>query len=442
MKILIRILLLLSVFNNLESHAQKKSSDLTANEKYAVLQSLKTNLLENYIFPDKAHKAINFLEARQKSGSYEKISDPNKYAEVLTNDIMSVIKDKHFNLFFDPERTEDELRAKLSKEDEKYLEQKELEKARRDNFGFKELRILDGNIGYLNLTGFYDLKNAAQTVNSTMRFFEGTSAIIIDLRYNRGGASDLAQYLTSFFFNDETTLLFDFHTRQGNKTDHKQYLTFPYVEGRRRPELPVYILTSQFSFSASEGFSYSMQSTKRATVIGETTGGGANMWTGKIIDKRFYAHIPNARPVDPRTQTNWEGIGVAPDLKVSATLALPIAHALALEKLTLADSANASSYKWHLATAKSNLKPIQITEEHLKKFVGNYEGKSIIFEDGQLYLRWKGTNCKLIPMSENLFRVDEFDYFRLEFIYDTNDQVSLKIINDNGSEFVSMRVAN
>lgn len=439
LKFFVSTLLLGFVLSQSEAHAQRKDTDLTVSEKNAVLQSLKTNLLENYIFPDKAQEAANLLESRKTKGSYEKINDANAYAEALTNDVMSVIQDKHFHLYFDPERVEDEQRAQTNKDDQKSLELKELEKAKRHHFGFKELRILDGNVGYLNLTGFHDLKNAAPALNSAMRYLEDTSAIIIDLRNNQGGSSDLAQYLTSFFFDDDPVLLFDFFTRKGSKTEHRQYFTFPYVEGKHRVDVPVYILTSPFSFSASEGFSYSMQSTKRATVVGETTGGGANMWDGKIIDKRFYAHIPNVRPVDPRTKTNWEGLGVVPDVKVPALQALSTAHVLALEKLMGSDHANASNYQWHLAAAKANLTPVQISEEQLKKFAGSYEGKKVVYENGHLYLRWKGTNSKLISMTRNLFRLDEFNYFRVEFVQGSKDQINLKIINDNGSERVTAR---
>jgi retinol-binding protein 3 len=91
----------------------------------------------------------------------------------------------------------------------------------------------------------------------------------------------------------------------------------------------VFVLTSHQTFSGGEEFSNNLKVLKRATIVGETTGGGAHPVTGHRIDDRFSIGVPFARAINPITKTNWEGVGVDPDVKVPAADALATAQALA-----------------------------------------------------------------------------------------------------------------
>ncbi|MFL9455928.1 S41 family peptidase [Tolypothrix bouteillei VB521301_2] len=95
----------------------------------------------------------------------------------------------------------------------------------------------------------------------------------------------------------------------------------------------MYILTSKETFSAAEDFTYNLKALRRATIIGETTGGGAHWGHRHRINDHFVVFIPTGRPINPITQTNWEGVGVTPDIEVSAELALKTAHLIAMNKL-------------------------------------------------------------------------------------------------------------
>jgi hypothetical protein len=95
----------------------------------------------------------------------------------------------------------------------------------------------------------------------------------------------------------------------------------------------VYILTSKRTFSAAEEFTYNLQGLKRATVIGETTGGGAHPGRGYRINDHFMMFVPTGRAINPVTKTNWEGTGVKPDVEVPAEKALETAHRTAQQKL-------------------------------------------------------------------------------------------------------------
>jgi C-terminal processing protease CtpA/Prc len=94
----------------------------------------------------------------------------------------------------------------------------------------------------------------------------------------------------------------------------------------------VYVLTSKQTFSGAEEFSYDLKNLKRATIVGETTGGGAHPVSGERIDDHFLIGVPYARAINPISKTNWEGTGVEPDVKVAAAEALAVAEKLASEK--------------------------------------------------------------------------------------------------------------
>src|SRR5206468_11911867 len=92
-------------------------------------------------------------------------------------------------------------------------------------------------------------------------------------------------------------------------------------------------LTSGRTFSAAEEFTNNLKTLKRATIVGETTGGGANPGGMERLSDHFGAFVPNGRAINPVTQTNWEGTGVAPDIAVAADQALAAAYRAALGKL-------------------------------------------------------------------------------------------------------------
>jgi C-terminal processing protease CtpA/Prc len=146
-----------------------------------------------------------------------------------------------------------------------------------------------------------------------------------------GGEPSMIAYLQSYLF-DTPTHLNDIVERAGNKT--QQWWTLPFVPGARfGGKKPVFVLTSRQSFSGAEEFAYNLKNLKRATVIGETTGGGAHPSRPVKIANRFMLELPYARAVNPITGTNWEGTGVPPDVEVSAETALDAAYGSALEKV-------------------------------------------------------------------------------------------------------------
>src|SRR2546423_8603217 len=164
-----------------------------------------------------------------------------------------------------------------------------------------------------------------------MNFLSNVDALIFDLRDNGGGTPEMVAYISTYLF-DEPTPLNDLYNRKEDSTT--QFWTLPYVPGKRFAGKPVFVLTSRRTFSGAEEFTYNLKNLKRATIVGETTGGGAHPVSGQRIDEHFIIGVPFARAINPITKTNWEGTGIEPDVKVPAAEALSTAQKLAAERLT------------------------------------------------------------------------------------------------------------
>ena len=201
----------------------------------------------------------------------------------------------------------------------------------RINYGFQKVERLPGNIGYVEFRGFFDPEGGAETVASVFNFLSNTDAIIFDLRKNGGGDPRMVALICSYLFGAEPVHLNDLHWREGRGERVEEFWTLKDVAGKRYTGKDVYVLTSGYTFSGAEEFSYNLKNLKRATLIGETTGGGANPGGGNRLSAHFGAFIPTGRAVSPVTRTNWEGTGVEPDVKVPAEQALRTAQIMALK---------------------------------------------------------------------------------------------------------------
>ena len=206
----------------------------------------------------------------------------------------------------------------------------------RDNFGLAKLEILKGNIGYLDFRYLAGPEVAADTYASAMTYLANTEALIIDLRRCGGSISpDAGPMLCSYFFATPQHLG-DIYWRPDGST--RQFWSWAHVPGKRYLDKPIYLLTSRGTFSGAEGLAYDLKNLKRVTIIGETTGGGANPGGDRRVDDHFVVWVPIGRAISPITKTNWEGVGVTPDMAVPAVSALHRAHVTALQGVAAATS--------------------------------------------------------------------------------------------------------
>jgi retinol-binding protein 3 len=312
-----------------QNQNQPPDLPIDAATRAQIINDLTKELNESYVFPDTAKKMEESVKAKLQNKDYDAITSAREFAEKLTADLQAVSRDKHLRVRFSfnkiPVRQE---RREPSKEE---IEERKLS-MRRTNFGFERIERLPGNIGYVELLGFSDAEAGAETVAAAMNFLQNTDALIFDLRRNGGGSPEMVALISSYLFGEKPVHLNSLYWRKGDKTE--EFWTKSQIAGKRYGETKdVYVLTSNRTFSAGEEFTYNLKNLKRATIIGETTGGGAHPGGMFRINDHFGAFVPTGRAINPISKTNWEGTGVEPDVKVSKELALKTAQILALNKI-------------------------------------------------------------------------------------------------------------
>ncbi len=297
---------------------------LDAALRKRVIDGIESKLTEYYVDADVAAKMNEALDAHAKAGEYNSITDGNAFARKLTSDLRAISHDGHLRVEFSPFKMP--AAHEPTAEDRTRMREQMLE----NNCAFDKVEILPGNIGYVKFDGFMDADICGATVAAAMGFVEHTDAVIFDLRQNGGGQPATVSLIASYLF-DKPTHLNDLYNRHENTT--KQYWTLAWVPGGRMPTQPVFVLTSHRTFSGAEEFTYDLKTQKRATIVGETTGGGAHPVEGHTVEDYFMIGVPFATAVNPITKTSWEGTGVEPDVKVSADDALKTAEKLAADKI-------------------------------------------------------------------------------------------------------------
>ncbi len=418
---------------------EAKNPALDAAKKQAIVDEVCRLLEENYIFPDTAIKMEDQVRARLKNGEYDKLGGSREFARAVSEDLLAVGKDKHIGFAYAPDQAAEMKRRESRSEDEaKAARERRLAVQKRDNFGFRKVERLPGNVGYLDFGFFGSAGEAGPTMIAAMNFLGYCDAVIVDLRQNGGGDTTGIQLLCSYFFS-EMKHLNDIRYRDEEKTEN--YWTLPYVPGPKPINADLYILTSSRTFSGAEEFSYNMKNLKRGTIVGETTGGGAHPTDAKIVQDEFILRVPFARAFNPVSKTNWEGTGVAPDVAVPAEQAFDRAYGLAIEKLAAkaSDPRQKTQYEWILTGLKANASPARVAEKVLKTYAGAYGDRTVTFESGTLFYQRTGPRFRLTPMTPTLFAAEGLDYFRVEFVVKDGKAVELVGLYDDGGRQPSPR---
>lgn len=310
------------------AHAEALSIDATVRQ--SVIDVLLKQLNDYYVFPEVAARIGTTLRAKQKRGGYDSITDAEVFANLLTADLREAGHDKHLSVKASetprsitsspaPEQREEMLKQMVAR-----------------GYGIAKIEILAGNVGYLDVHGFDRVSEAAPAITAAMMQLADCDALIVDARNNGGGDPAGVAFLSSYLF-DQRTHLNDLYWRDGDRI--AEFWTDISVPGKHYgQQKAVYVLIGPRTFSAGEEFSYNLQQLKRATLVGEVTGGGANPGRMRELSPYFAAFIPNGRAINPITKTNWEGVGVTPDINVPSSQTLVTAHKLALEKLAAAST--------------------------------------------------------------------------------------------------------
>ncbi len=240
------------------------------------------------------------------------------------------------------------------------------------NFGFKEIKIIEGNIGYLNLEYFDETRYAEETALAAMSFLMNAEALIIDLRENKGGSFTMMELLLSYLINNqEITQIHDLYKNATNKT--AQVRRLPFIPGKEMEKIPLYILTGKQTSSTAAALSDYLQNRKRAIIIGEPSTGAARRMNENGI-------------TDPDITDDWRSTGIQPDVCIQAKQALLKTQQLIFEKFLEQEKENAY-YNWQLIDLKTQLICFQEDMKLLKSYVGNYDQNMIFLEEGKLYFQ-------------------------------------------------------
>jgi C-terminal processing protease CtpA/Prc len=296
------------------------------------IESAIANLNKYYVFPEQAAAMEKQLRAQMQRGDFDAVTSAEKFAATLTDALQRDNHDKHLDVrYFEkaiPQQSSDQ---EGSAEDKAA----ELIDQQRFNFGFADVSRLRGNIGYIDLHQFGRPPHVAERVAATMTLLGDTKALIIDLRHCGGGDPESVMTFASYVF-DKRTHLNDIYWRDENRTEERW--TEENVAGKKYGEMrKIYLLTSSDTFSGCEDFAYALKNIKRATLVGETTGGGAHAGSPRRLSAHFMMFVPSGRPINPVTHTDWEGVGVTPDIKASAKNALDVAQIAVLKELIAAE---------------------------------------------------------------------------------------------------------
>lgn len=291
-----------------------------------LIDSITISLNRHYIFPQEAHRMGVYLQARLQKKAYATLANShNELVKQLQEDLSTVHHDPHLFMDYNPAFTTAPP-GNISSAEEEMRQAKKYWKA--NNYLFRKVEVLPGNIGYFPFTGFVpDLAGAQPTITAGLQFLAHTNALIIDLRENMGGSPEMVSLLESYFFKTKTHMN-DLINRSTNDTT--VFFADPVKVQHLTLSMPIYILTSHRTFSGAEDFAYGMQMAKRAIIVGEKTGGGAHPTKPISVGQGIVISIPFARSLNPVTHTDWEGTGVIPTVSIEASQAFVKAQELAL----------------------------------------------------------------------------------------------------------------
>ena len=302
------------------SLSQKNSLD--ADQRKRIVSSAAANLQQHYFDRAAAEKMAGALSAHEKHGDYDAVTDPATFAALLTQQMREVNADRHLTLDY----FQDPLPQQPAGQTPEVLAQYR-ETMKRQNCAFERIELLSRNIGYVKLNSFPDLQVCRVATMAAMTYVNHADAIIFDLRDNRGGNPETVQFIGSYLFDHP-----EYWYNPRENTSEQSWTRSP-VAGNDLADKLVFVLTSANTISGAEQFCYDLKMLKRATLIGETTGGAAHSGIWHRIDDHFGMGIPEAKAINPYSSPDWAEIGVEPDVNVRASDALDAALKLAKNKL-------------------------------------------------------------------------------------------------------------
>ncbi len=286
----------------------------SSSEVERAIQTMSKIINDKYVFPAKGEKIAKHLSQELRSGRFKNVKTWKALDSIATKVLRDFSGDGHMYVVNNPKTVKElsEVKNEVednSSEDSFYYGAD----AVKNNFGFTEVKLLEGNIGYIKLSQINISEKSLPVLFASMRFIANTEALIVDLQNNHGGGSAIGNVFESFFLPKETPLL-EFKNREGENQIAKTvaWLLEP------KYDKPLYIMTNKGTVSAAEAFAFALQFRKRAIIVGQQSAGGAHMNSWYPVNEHLYISVSTGAPTLPGTEISWEQKGIQPDHVVEA----------------------------------------------------------------------------------------------------------------------------
>ncbi len=389
-------------------------------ELESIVDSIAAIVKRYYIDPEVGVRIVDRITSKNEKGDYSQITDPRALADSLKNDLRAINGDLHMNLVYRAPRS-------IAKPNKVPIQVNE--SGLWSNYGLNEVKVLEGNIGYLKIKHFTRhqfLEDIKPQVAAAFGFLRNTDAIIVDVRNNGGGFEDMVAHYISYFFESKKPIhLSDYRC---TLHDHTYGIsTDPNVLGPKVPETKLYVLVNANTGSAAESFAYMLKHLKRAIVIGEKTAGAGNGASLHDINDRFYVQVSSEETINAITKTSFEKVGVIPQIKTTSKQAYFEAYRLALEYAKEHNKRNIHFSNYDNLISFIASPKIKDTTDYLK-YVGDYEGNNIritiTIENNTLYgqMASNGGRMELVELKDHIFKVGDIKE-RIQFILNERGEV-------------------
>lgn len=311
---------------------RRRDVPVSPTERESVVRNVIALVRRNYVDSSAAQRMASDLERRLRAGEYTRFDSAAGLVASLTAQLRAVQPDEHLRVdYFVVPRP---MRTPVGTAGVEDLEARRRVASRR-GYGIERVERLSGNVAVVTLRSFEPPSIGGAALAAAMQLASGANAVILDLRQNGGGHGNMVGELAAYFVPGGTAMT-ELYDRPTARTERTTVPTRP--GGPSFPHVPLFVVTSRRTFSAAEGFAYTMRVRGRATVVGEPTRGGANPVQVFQLAPHFALFLPTGRVTDLVTRANWEGSGVAPDVPAEAASALTVAYRRALEVLLTTES--------------------------------------------------------------------------------------------------------
>ncbi len=407
----------------LDEGVSATTESLTPTTRDQILDRIATLIENNYVYKDVALKVAADIRTWKTDPQLVQVSDTVSLGSILTERLRK--KDRHFAVEWTPPAKDGSTVASTVERNAPAFKQK----LAFDNYGFNAIELLPGNVGYVRMSMFADFDTkltgakippARAAGEAALTLLQNADAVIFDLRQNHGGSPAMIDLLLSGFFGNKAVLLNKFYDRESDRTT--EFTTLSNYAGRRRPDVPVFVLISGGTASAAEEFAYDIKTQKRGVIVGEPSFGGANPGDDFDVGGGFTVFVSTGAAINPITRTNWEGVGVQPDIVVPAEQALNRAHALAIEAILAHGGPDEmqTEARWTLERLLAEREGLRVDPTEASAFVGTYVGnygdRKIVLENGVLtYQSGRFPALTLISLHNDAFALDGRADTRIKF---------------------------